>query len=411
MKHFTRSIILLTVLLSACVAPPPTPPLHLTATPTCSSAPSPSSLPNDVLPLISPESLFAYLDDLTAIQPYSGWRNSATAGEAEALDYVAGRLGELIYLAEIGMTLEQQSFEVLLATELWETRLALTVGERGIAVPAEGLRGSRNSTPAALRLDSDGVVNDAERNPVVVSGAPLLIRQETALYELDAAAVRERVVLLDFALVDTALLGWQAAFDNAMALLDKEPAGIVLVVQYSNQRGESHGSFVGDSAIFSRIADGPNPPVLYDALDAVAGRFASLGAPRDQDVKGHGAARSNGDPLAGTISIQEQIVPGPGGHGKLPSQHIGRGLGVAGDRKAAAGIGLLAKVGRGGIDATGYGGIRAADRVGPAPRDGPGTAGPVILPVPLIVLPYPPPMKLAQLVLVIRLAAPAAMAL
>ena len=51
----------------------------------------------DPFDLVSQESLFNYLEDLTSIQPYSGWRNSATEGEAEAMDYVATTLGDFAY--------------------------------------------------------------------------------------------------------------------------------------------------------------------------------------------------------------------------------------------------------------------------------------------------------------------------
>ena len=77
-----------------------------TAVPAAGSAsdipvsPAPSADPFDLLSL---ESLFAFLEDLTAIQPYSGWRTSGSEGEAEALDYVAGNLGALGYLQSLGL--------------------------------------------------------------------------------------------------------------------------------------------------------------------------------------------------------------------------------------------------------------------------------------------------------------------
>ncbi len=57
---------------------------------------------------ISQESLFAYLEALTAIQPHSGWHSSATEGEVEALDYVAGVLRKLEYLGELGLEMDRQ---------------------------------------------------------------------------------------------------------------------------------------------------------------------------------------------------------------------------------------------------------------------------------------------------------------
>ena len=73
----------------------------------------------DPFALISSENLYAVLEDLTAIQPYSGWRNSASSGEAEGLDYIAGRLADLGYLASLGMEQERQTFRVPTATEIW----------------------------------------------------------------------------------------------------------------------------------------------------------------------------------------------------------------------------------------------------------------------------------------------------
>ena len=82
----------------------------------------------DPMALISQESLFAALEDLTEIQPYSGWRNSASSGEVEALDYISDRLSEFDYLRDMGMELEEQSFRVFLGTEFWESRLRPSEG-------------------------------------------------------------------------------------------------------------------------------------------------------------------------------------------------------------------------------------------------------------------------------------------
>ena len=89
------------------------------------------------------------LEDLTAIQPYSGWRNSASQGEAEALDYVTQKLDALAYLKSLGMEQERETL-VPTGTDLWETRLHLTVDGQEVEVPADGLRGSRDDTRLAL---------------------------------------------------------------------------------------------------------------------------------------------------------------------------------------------------------------------------------------------------------------------
>ena len=82
-------------------APLPT----VAAAPPATAPPTPTEAPealDRLLSLISQERLFASLEALTAIQPYSGWRSTATEGEADALGYVAETLRELSYLQDIG---------------------------------------------------------------------------------------------------------------------------------------------------------------------------------------------------------------------------------------------------------------------------------------------------------------------
>ena len=162
MHNRTRAITLVILVLSLAIGfgaieptatpiPPtntPLPPAAILVLPTQTKGPSNRSLPPTAMPtsapaniptpvetpepavvplsLISQDRLFASLEELMAIQPYSGWRNSATEGEAEALEYVANTLEELAYLQGLGLQLERESFHVFLATELWETRLYLT---------------------------------------------------------------------------------------------------------------------------------------------------------------------------------------------------------------------------------------------------------------------------------------------
>ena len=217
--------------------------------------------------LISRESLLATLEDLTAIQPYSGWRNSASEGESEALDYVTGRLEELEYLQTLGLELERQSFHVFLGTELWETRLHVVVDGREIEVPADGLRGPRDEIAEALHFDSDGVLNDDERNPVLVEGPTLLVRTSDEIGALQPADVQGRVVFVDYTAVDRTLMGVPDAAQIASQLVALQPAGVVLVTQLSHQPGESHGSFVGDVSAFNWVEIDPFPPTLYVRLE------------------------------------------------------------------------------------------------------------------------------------------------
>jgi hypothetical protein len=234
-----------------------------TATPTPTFTPTPA----DPFALISRESLFAFMEDLTAIQPYSGWRNSASIGEVEALDYVAGRLDEFAYLQGLGLDLERQSFRVFLATELWETRLHLTVEGQVVEIPAEGLRGPREDIALALRFDSDGGLNDAERDPAVVEGPAVLIRSAAEITALKPADLEGKVVFLDYAVIDRALLGTREAVGIAWELLAKGPAGLVLVTQFSIAQGESHGFGAGDVSALNWVEAEPAIPTLFVRLE------------------------------------------------------------------------------------------------------------------------------------------------
>jgi hypothetical protein len=223
--------------------------------------------PADPFDLISLDNLFAFLEDLTAIQPYSGWRNSASRGEQEALDYVEGRLDEFTYLR---MEMERQRFHVFLGMELWETRLQLKLDGQEVEVPADGLRGPRDDIVRALRFDSDGSLNDTAHNPIVVEGPVVLVRSAQDINNLRSADVAGKLVFLDYAAIDRALLGTQRAVDVAWSLVAKAPAGLVLVTQFSNQVGESHGTFVGDVSALIYVEAEPSPPVLYVRLEDLA---------------------------------------------------------------------------------------------------------------------------------------------
>ncbi len=224
----------------------------------------------DPFSIVSLENLYAILEDLTAIQPYSGWRNSASEGEAGGLDYVAGRLGELDYLATLGMAQERQTFRVPTATDMWETRLNLTVGGQEIEVPADGLRGNRDDAALARQVDSDGVLNDSNRDPVVVEGPVVVVESKDELEALTPADVKGKIVFLDFAVIDRSLLGTDATVSLAWGLAEKGPAGVVVVTRFSNVPGESHGTFVGDGCAFTWVRVEPLPPMLYVRLEDMA---------------------------------------------------------------------------------------------------------------------------------------------
>jgi hypothetical protein len=262
---------------SALVFHSPTPPPTLTPVPAAIPTVTPTPLWNEAFALISRDSLFAFLKDLTAIQAHSGWREGGSEGEAEALDYVAGQIGQFKYLSDMGLELERQSFRVFSSTELWETRLILTVAGQEIEVPADGLCGRRDDLGLAIRFDSDGTLGDTDRNPAIAEGPVLVLRSADEVRTLKAADAEGKVIFFDYAAMDRMVMGGQqTAFWAAQDLLALKPVGLVLVTQNSNQVGESHGSFVGDSNPLTWVGVSPETPAvptLYVRLEdlAVAG--------------------------------------------------------------------------------------------------------------------------------------------
>ncbi len=233
--------------------------------PTALPLPTASPEPADPFALLSLESLFSTVEDLTAIQPYSGWRNSASQGEAEALDYVAGRLAAMSALQDAGLEVERQEFDVFLAAEMHEAALYLTVAGQEREVPADALRGPRDDAGQALRFDSDGTLGDLDPDPVAAAGPAVVVR---TLEELDALGdVRGTVVFLDYALVDRSIMDTGRAVDRAAAVMERAPAGLVLVTSYSNEPGESHGAFVGDGSALTWVETGPAVPSLSVRLE------------------------------------------------------------------------------------------------------------------------------------------------
>jgi hypothetical protein len=257
------------------------------STPTAVPAP-PALNPFD---LISLDRLLGHIEDLTEIQPYSGWRNSASSGEAEAIDYVARELRELGYLDSLGLELESQGFHVFLGTELWDSRLVLTVNGDETEVPADGLRGPRDNVIQALRFDSDGSLNDSDLNPWMVDGAVIIIRSADEIRGLDHNSIRDKVVFLDYAVVDRSIMDTTKAVGIAADLLEQGPAGLVLVTEFSNEPGKSHGAFVSDNSALNWVETGAPTPILYVRLEDLA----PAGIQGWQDLEAVESARLNLD--------------------------------------------------------------------------------------------------------------------
>jgi len=256
-------------------SPSPTSTPTLTASPTTTSTPTstPVATPTataitdeilDLQRLISQDRLFAYLAHLTTLQAYSGWRNSATEGEAEALGYIAGTLGDFASLQSLGLVLERQSFHVFLATEIWESRLFLTINGRQSEVPANAISGHRREVKQALRFDSDGVLNDADRNPLKVAGSALLLRSADDVLNLVQDDAQGKIVFLDYGAVEPEAATEGVAAELVTALIQKDVAALVLVTE------REYGKGAGDGTILGEIALSEAMPMLYVRLEDLA---------------------------------------------------------------------------------------------------------------------------------------------
>lgn len=241
---------------------------------TQASASAPTDLPPTVTypdvpyELISQENIFAYLEDLISIQPYSGFRNTGSSGEADALNYVEGKLSEFSNLQSRGLELERQSYKVFASVEFWETKLHLTLQGQEVEVPVNGLRGSRYDPQLARSMDSDGVLNDADRNPIVASGTLLVVHDTETFNALTEMDIKDRILFLDYAIVDTVVNeGYQANGERLMKLINQGLDGVVLVTHYSNKDGESRGTFVGDGGVFQYYEHIARIPIVYTRME------------------------------------------------------------------------------------------------------------------------------------------------
>lgn len=276
-SRMEASLLALFVLVFSCSGCQPALPTGQSSTVTPSQTITPPLPAKVVIPyhLISEESLFTYLVDLTSIQPYSGWRNSASSGEAEALDYVEKTLSAFSSLQNGGLELERQRFNVYLSTEIWDSSLILTVGGQEIQVPADGMRGNRFNRHLATYFDSDGAFDDSKPDPMTTSGAPLVVQDEDSLYDLTKNEFEGRILFIDYALFEkvTHPASDYAAgsYENSHRLLEmvnQGLSGMVFVTKFSNTNRQSHGLMVGEGAIpFEREVPRRRIPVLYVRIE------------------------------------------------------------------------------------------------------------------------------------------------
>ena len=237
--------------------------LHPSLTPS-SSPPTPTTPP---APQINLKQLYQTLQDLTGVQSYSGWRTSATQGEKEAFDFVHQKLSQMDNLKNGGIVLTRDSFHVFLATEIHETTLILTLDGKQVSIPVNGLRGARDNIQSALRLDSDGTLNDRKPDPVTVSGSVYLLQNGSNPADLEAGSLKGKILFLDYALIDTVTNHPNMAALRMRAAIAAQPSGIVFVTEYSNLPGISHGTYVADLGVISQLVSEPSIPTVYMRLE------------------------------------------------------------------------------------------------------------------------------------------------
>ena len=216
---------------------------------------------------LSADRLLDTLTELTAIGDHNGWRHSTSRGEAEAIAYVENRLSRMGFLRSLGIELEKEEFRTFMGIEFRRSRVHLLVDGESYEIPADVPPGHRDRLDLALRFDSDGILNDTDPDPVIVTGPPIVVRTADDIEGLVQAEVTGRIVLLDYAAVDPVINSRTAAIESAWRVAEMQPAGIVMVTTYSNSRGLSHGSFAGDLPAFTWVEVDPMPPVFLVRIE------------------------------------------------------------------------------------------------------------------------------------------------
>ncbi len=323
-KAFLWPLVTVTLAATSCMASPspsemPTRQSTPAATPTLLTRPMPSETAAQDAPMgtLSLQAMLAYVEHLTGIQPYSGWRNSATTGEQEAVEYVAGVLDSFTTLKEMGLTVEEEEFRVFMATEVWQAELYIHLDGQDYEIPVNAPRGPRDDLDIAVHFDSDGQLGDEEPNPLVVHGPALLLDSEDELKSLSAEQARGKIVFLDYALVDRTLWPRREVEARAAQLLRAQPSALVPVTSWSPKLGESQGSFAYEGSPFHWVKDNGTPIVVARLEDMVQagidnmrdlGRVTEARVLLDTDVMSPGRSRNLIAKIPGRDDAQALIV-------------------------------------------------------------------------------------------------------
>jgi hypothetical protein len=274
---------LLVLSLTACLGTPTTdrePAPTETILPPATPQPSPTTEAltswRQVVDALSLDSLLGYVEALSDIQPYSGWRNSATSGELEAVEYVAGVLDSFANLKAEGMTVELEEFNVFMATETWDARLSVTIDGKEYEIPVAAPRGPRDDTQIAPSFDSDGILGDEERDPLTIESRVTVVDSVRAIRSL-SQEMEDRILLVPYALVDRAIMTPVEAESLAGEILEAGPRAVVLLTQWSTSEGESHGSYAYEGGAFAETNDNRTPIVVARLEDMAHAGITDLG--------------------------------------------------------------------------------------------------------------------------------------
>ena len=209
--------------------------------------------------------MYSALDTLTAIQPHSGWRGSATPGEAEGLDYLQQELESLEWLTAQGMTQERESFNVFFGTVDHASSLILSDGERTAEIPADAIRGNRDDPVSAMRMDSDGIFDGPAEDPIHVEGPVVPVPDAAAVDALKGSDLTGNVLLADYSLTNP---NDDLSLIYTRKLLEMNPAALVFVTSFSNTVGEPSGNFIGDGGgVIQRLGAGETVPLLFIEME------------------------------------------------------------------------------------------------------------------------------------------------
>jgi hypothetical protein len=128
-------------------------------------------------------------------------------------------------------------------------------------VPCNAISGHREQVDQALRFDSDGTLNDADRDPLEASGQVLLLRSAAEVLALTQDDAGGKIAILHFGVIDPAGEGGGEGAQLVTALIDMDVAGLVLVTE------SGHGKYAGDGTILEDAAVDKVVPMLYVRLE------------------------------------------------------------------------------------------------------------------------------------------------